>query len=77
MEMKKLRKLPKFSSEGAERRFWATHDSSDYVDYLRAAKTTFPNLKPTSHAADFHPSPESLLLRTSKSLRITDLPYRR
>jgi len=30
---KKAKKVPDFKSEDAERRFWATHDSSDYVDW--------------------------------------------
>ena len=29
---KKLKSIPKFSDEAAERRFWETHDSSDYID---------------------------------------------
>jgi hypothetical protein len=27
---KKLKSIPKFRSEAEERRFWQTHDSSDY-----------------------------------------------
>ena len=28
---KKLKSIPKFQSEAEERRFWETHDSSDYI----------------------------------------------
>jgi len=27
--------------------FWMTHDSTEYVDWSRARKAVFPNLKPT------------------------------
>jgi hypothetical protein len=35
---KKLKSIPKFRSEAEERRFWQTHDSSDYIDWARAAR---------------------------------------
>lgn len=45
---KKLKKLPKFKSEDQEREFWATHDSSEYLDWSKAIKNpSFPNLKRT------------------------------
>ena len=51
MEKNKLKPLPKFESEDDEREFWATHESSDYVDWSNATvvngKHAFPNLKPT------------------------------
>jgi predicted HicB family RNase H-like nuclease len=47
MEMK-LKKLPKFESEEQEREFWATHDSTEYLDWSKAIKNpSFPNLKRT------------------------------
>jgi len=42
---KNLRPVPKFRSEAEERRFWQTHDSSDYVDWSKATRVRFPNLK--------------------------------
>jgi len=47
---KKLKSIPKFTSEAAERRFWETHDSSDYIDWARASRVRFPNLKPSTTA---------------------------
>ena len=32
---KSLKPIPKFDSEDEEREFWATHDSTDYVDWSR------------------------------------------
>jgi CopG antitoxin of type II toxin-antitoxin system len=40
---KKLKAIPKFRSEAKERRFWQTHDSSDYIDWTKAARARFPN----------------------------------
>ncbi|NTW54514.1 MAG: hypothetical protein HGB15_07115 [Chlorobaculum sp.] len=39
--------VPTFSSEQEEREFWATHDSSEYIDWENAKPAIFPNLKPT------------------------------
>ena len=40
-----LRPIPKFASEAAERAFWETHDSVDYVDWSKAT------VKPVARAA--------------------------
>ena len=45
--MKILRPIPKFKSEKEERKFWMTHDSTEYVDWSKAKRAVFPNLKPT------------------------------
>ena len=31
--MKKLKRIPKFKTEDEEREFWATHDSTEYMDW--------------------------------------------
>lgn len=41
MKKKSARKpLPVFRSEREEHEFWQTHDSTDYVDYSKANRTT-------------------------------------
>lgn len=45
--MKKLKEVPKFKSETEERKFWANHDSTDFVDWDNAEFLSFPNLRPT------------------------------
>ncbi|MBI3985082.1 MAG: hypothetical protein HY344_04075 [Candidatus Levybacteria bacterium] len=47
---KKLQPIPKFKNEDQEREFWAIHDSTDYIDWSKAERVIFPNLKPTSEA---------------------------
>ena len=43
----KLKPVPEFQSEDEEREFWATHDSTKFVDWRKGGRRTFPNLKPT------------------------------
>jgi hypothetical protein len=38
---KKLKSIPKFRSEAEERRFWKTHDTSDYTTGRRPSGYTF------------------------------------
>jgi len=45
--MKKLKRAPTFKSEEEEFEFWSTHDSTEYVDWSKATRATFPNLKPS------------------------------
>ncbi len=48
MKKKKLKKVPKFKNEDEERKFWATHDTTEYYDLSKAVRVSFPNLKPTT-----------------------------
>jgi hypothetical protein len=45
--MKKRNRRPKFKTEAEERKFWETHDSTDYIDWSKAERARFPNLKPS------------------------------
>ena len=40
--------VPMFRTEAEERRFWETHDTTDYVDWSAARPARFPNLKPST-----------------------------
>jgi len=40
--------IPRFKRKDAEREFWATHESTDYIDWRRGKRVTLPNLKPSS-----------------------------
>ena len=44
-DMKK--RAPEFRSEDKERAFWATHDSTDYIDWSQARQRKLANLKPS------------------------------
>jgi hypothetical protein len=41
------KRLPKFTGEDQERLFWATHDSTAYLDWKKAKRVALPNLKPS------------------------------
>jgi len=56
---KRLKRVPRFLSKTKERKFWGSHDSTDYVDWSQAKRATLPNLKPST---------TSILLRLPDSL---------
>lgn len=60
--MKKLKKIPKFKNEEKEFEFWSTHDSTEYLDWSKAKRAVFPNLKPSSKSVPIR-FPISLLER--------------
>jgi predicted DNA binding CopG/RHH family protein len=41
------KQVPKFRIEDDERKFWAKHDSTEFVDWQSAEKRRFPKLKPS------------------------------
>lgn len=45
--MKKSKVAPRFRNEVQEREFWASHDSTEFVDWDKGEIASFPNLKPT------------------------------
>ncbi|WP_420960128.1 CopG family antitoxin [Brucella sp. IR073] len=42
-----LKTMPPVADKAEERAFWESHDSSDYVDWRKAEKVRFSNLKPS------------------------------
>jgi predicted DNA binding CopG/RHH family protein len=71
---KKLKKIPQFKTEAAERRFWEGVDSTEYVDYSRMEKGQFPNLKLSSKPITIR-LPESLIDRLKIKAHKRDIPY--
>jgi predicted DNA binding CopG/RHH family protein len=72
--MRKLKKLPKFKSEEEEAEFWATHDSTEYVDYSKAKRIVFQNLKPSTKTISIR-LPESLIEHLKVLANKRDVPY--
>jgi predicted DNA binding CopG/RHH family protein len=66
--------VPKFRSEDAERKFWASHDSMDYVDWREARRATLPNLKPSSQTISIR-LPKPMLDRLKLLANKRDVPY--
>jgi predicted DNA binding CopG/RHH family protein len=71
---KNPRAIPKFRSEAEERRFWETHDSSDYVDWAKAKRVRLPNLKPSTTSISLR-LPVALLDRIKVAANKRDVPY--
>lgn len=72
--MKNLKKIPDFKNEQEEAEFWNTHDSTEYIDWSKAKKTVFPNLKPTTESISLR-LPVSLLARIKELANEKDVPY--
>jgi predicted DNA binding CopG/RHH family protein len=68
------RKPPKFKSEDAERTFWASHDSTDYVDWRRAKPAVFPNLKPSLKTISLR-LPQWMIEELKTLANKRDVPY--
>ena len=69
-----LKPIPTFRSEAEERRFWESHDSTDYLDWSKAERVRLPNLKPTTTSISLR-LPVSLLERIKVAAHKRDVPY--
>ena len=74
MSTRKRKQIPPFASEDEERSFWATHDSTDYVDWRRAARPSFPDLKPSLRTISLR-LPESMIGQLKLLAHKRDVPY--
>ena len=72
--MSKHKKIPVFKNEEEEREFWAVNDSSDYVDWIKAKRTVFTNLKPSTKTISLR-LPEHILDEIKMLARKRDVPY--
>jgi predicted DNA binding CopG/RHH family protein len=72
--MKKLKPIPKFKSEDEEAEFWGTHDSTEYLDWSKAKRVSFPNLKPSTQSIALR-LPEGLLNAIKTEAHKMDMPY--
>ncbi len=68
------KKMPEFKSESEERAFWATHDSSEYVDWKKAKRVVLPELKPSLKTISLR-LPESMIEELKLSAHKKDVPY--
>lgn len=73
---KRLRPIPKFASEAAERAFWESpgNDSTEFVDWTKAKLVAFPKLKPSTEAISLR-MPENLLHTIRSHAQKLDVPY--
>ncbi len=69
-----LKPVPHFASEDAEREFWATHDTVDYIDWSQARSVVFPNLQPSTETISLR-LPAPLLADLKALANERDVPY--
>lgn len=68
------KKIPKFKIQKAARSAWAVHDSSDDIDWSKAKKAVFPNLRPTLKSISLR-LPESMIDELRVLANKRDVPY--
>jgi predicted DNA binding CopG/RHH family protein len=66
--------LPRFKSDEAEREFWASRDSTDYIDWRKGKRATLPNLRPSSQTISLR-LPKPMLDRLKLLANKRDVPY--
>ena len=71
---KTFQEIPNFDSEEDEREFWATHDSTDYVDWDSAETVVLSKLKPTTKTISLR-LPELMLNDLRLIANKRDVPY--
>lgn len=64
----------RFATEAEERAFWEKTDSADRVDWSKAERARFPNLKPSTTAISLR-LPVSLLEKIKVAANKRDVPY--
>ncbi len=69
-----MKKLPKFKNEDSERKFWATADSTQYVDWSSATRAKPVNLKPSSKTISLR-LPVAMIQDLKLLANRRDVPY--
>jgi predicted DNA binding CopG/RHH family protein len=70
----KKKRIPKFKNEDEEREFWASHDSTKYIDWAKAKDVVMPNLKPTLKTISIR-LPEIMIEELKLLANKKDVPY--
>jgi predicted DNA binding CopG/RHH family protein len=68
------KRVPEFRSEDQERAFWATHDSTDYIDWSQAWGRKLANLKPSLRTISLR-LPVSMIEDLKLLANKRDVPY--
>jgi predicted DNA binding CopG/RHH family protein len=68
------KQIPDFKNEDEERKFWSEHDSTEYLDWRKAERAVFPNLKPSTKTISLR-LPESMLAELRQLANKRDIPY--
>jgi len=71
---KKFKEIPHFKNEKEERAFWEKNDSSDYIDWKKGKRVSFPSLKPSLKSISIR-LPESMIEQLKVLANKKDVPY--
>ena len=71
---KAMHKIPQFESEDQEREFWATHDSTEHINWHQAKPVKLSNLHPTTRTISIR-LPESMIETLKVLANKRDVPY--
>ena len=74
MKSTKKKRIPKFKNEDEEREFWASHNSTNYIDWDKAKDVVMPNLKPTLKTISIR-LPEIMIEELKLLANKKDVPY--
>ncbi|NIM92216.1 MAG: hypothetical protein GTO18_00665 [Anaerolineales bacterium] len=72
--MSKKKTIPRFDNEERERDFWVREDSTEYIDWSKGKRVTFPRLKPSTKTISVR-LPETLLEDLRYLANKLDVPY--
>jgi predicted DNA binding CopG/RHH family protein len=64
----------RFKNEAEERRFWRTHDSTDYIDWSKATEVIMPKLRPSTRSISIR-LPETMVEELKLLANKRDVPY--
>jgi predicted DNA binding CopG/RHH family protein len=74
--MSKLKLRPTFKSDAQEAAFWASHDSTAYLDDSKSRRRIFPRFKPLAEMISLR-LPKSLLDQLKALTNRHDVPYQK
>ena len=66
--------VPRFKTEDEERDYWASHDSTEHVDWSSARRVLLPNLKPSLKTISVR-LPQSMIDELKVLANRRDVPY--
>jgi predicted DNA binding CopG/RHH family protein len=69
-----MKKIPKFNSENEERKFWATADSTEYLNWPSGERKKLVHLKPTLKTISLR-LPVSMIEDLKVLANRRDIPY--
>lgn len=68
------KQIPDFENEDAQREFWDSEDSADYIDWSQAQSVVLTKLKPSTKTISLR-LPEAMLAQIRLLANKRDVPY--